>query len=423
MKKNRMTLQEHRLLREASQLLTFVEKMKTAKPKITPKASQPLANATLLLTRNVKEFLTTCYDFRYNLLTDETEFRHAGQRAAPFIPIGKRELNALCIEAHDEGIPCWDKDLSRYVYSSYIPSYHPFHLYMEELPAWDGHDRLTALAQRVSCRPLWVQGFHTWMLGLASQWMNLSGLHANSVAPILVSREQGRRKSTFCRSLMPDVLMRYYTDNLKLTSQGQAERLLAEMGLLNMDEFDKYAETKMPLLKNLMQMSTLNIRKAYQQSFRQLPRVASFIGTSNRFDLITDPTGSRRFLCVEVKHNIDCTHIEHDQIFAQLKAELSAGRRNWFTKKEEEELQRHNEKFYRISLVEEVLVSRFRTPLPHEKSLDLTAADIFSELQTVNPAAMRGSNPMRFGQILIRAGLKRKHTEYGNVYEVVKREK
>ena len=112
MKKNRMTLQEHRLLREASQLLTFAEKMKTAKPKITPKASQPLANATLLLTRNVKEFLTTRYDFRYNLLTDETEFRHAGQRAAPFIPIGKRELNALCIEAHDEGIPCWDKDLS-----------------------------------------------------------------------------------------------------------------------------------------------------------------------------------------------------------------------------------------------------------------------------------------------------------------------
>ena len=423
MKKNRMTLQEHRLLREASQLLTFAEKMKTAKPKITPKASQPLANATLLLTRNVKEFLTTRYDFRYNLLTDETEFRHAGQRAAPFIPIGKRELNALCIEAHDEGIPCWDKDLSRYVYSSYIPSYHPFHLYMEELPAWDGHDRLTALAQRVSCRPLWVQGFHTWMLGLASQWMNLSGLHANSVAPILVSREQGRRKSTFCRSLMPDVLMRYYTDNLKLTSQGQAERMLAEMGMLNMDEFDKYAESKMPLLKNLMQMSVLNIRKAYQQNFGQLPRIASFIGTSNRFDLLTDPTGSRRFLCIEVKHDIDCTGIEHDRIFAQLKAELIAGRRSWFTKSEEEELQRHNEAFYRVSLAEEAVRSLFRAPLPAEKSIDLTAADIFDELQKTHPALMRGSNPVQFGSVLLRAGPKRRHTKYGNVYEVVRRKK
>ena len=112
---------------------------------------------------------------------------------------------------------------------------------------------------------------------------------------------------------MPDVLTRYYADNLKLTSQGQAERMLAEMGLLNMDEFDKYADNKMPLLKNLMQMSVLNIRKAYQQNFRQLPRIASFIGTSNRFDLLTDPTGSRRFLCIEVKHNIDCIGIEHDQ--------------------------------------------------------------------------------------------------------------
>lgn len=84
-------------------------------------------------------------------------------------------------------------------------------------------------------------------------------------------------------------------------------------------------------------------------------------------------------------------------------------------------MQRHNEKFYRTSLVEEVLASRFRTPLAHEKSLDLTAADIFSELQTANPTAMRGSNPMRFGQVLLRAGLKRRHTEYGNVYEVVRR--
>ena len=222
---------------------------------------------------------------------------------------------------------------------------------------------------------------------------------------------------------MPDVLTRYYADNLKLTSQGQAERMLAEMGLLNMDEFDKYADNKMPLLKNLMQMSVLNIRKAYQQNFRQLPRIASFIGTSNRFDLLTDPTGSRRFLCIEVKHNIDCIGIEHDQIFAQLKAELIAGRRNWFTKPEEEELQWHNEAFYRVSLVEEAVHSLFRTPLPAEKSFDLTAADIFDELQKTHPALMRGSNPMQFGSVLLRVGLKRRHTKYGNVYEVVRRKK
>lgn len=289
-------------LKEAGQLIAFSERLKHAQKETTDRnwkereeqrrRSAKAASTVTALSGDIEEFLTSRYDFRYNLLTDETEFRPAGQRSAAFTPVGKRELNTFCIEAHAEGIPCWDKDLNRYVYSTYIPAYHPFLLYMDELPDWDGKDRLTALACRVSSRPHWVRGFHTWMLGLASQWMGVSGLHANSVAPVLVSREQGRRKSSFCRALMPDVLARYYTDNLKLTSQGQAERMLAEMGLLNMDEFDKYADNKMPLLKNLMQMSVLNIRKAYQQNFRQLPRIASFIGTSNRFDLLTDPTGA-----------------------------------------------------------------------------------------------------------------------------------
>ena len=408
-----MTLEQHRLLCEAQQLLAFSEKQKAKKQKKAPDRSESgdSTNTTVRLTRQVMGFLTKRYDFRYNLLTEETEFRPAGRREVAFMPIGKRNLNTFCIEAHAEGIPCWDKDLSRYVYSTYISDYHPFHLYMEELPQWDGVDRLTQLALRVSDCPHWVQGFHTWMLGLAAQWSGLAGIHANSVAPVLVSQEQGRQKSTFCKSLMPTVLRRYYLDNLKLTSQGQAERLLAEMGLLNMDEFDKYTENKMPLLKNLMQMSDLNIRKAYQQSFRQLPRVASFIGTSNRFDLLTDPTGSRRFLCVEVKRTIDCTHIEHDQIYAQLKAELLAGRRDWFTKEE----------FYRVCPAEDVFHSYFRVASPGEKSLDLTAAQIFRELQQKNSAAMRSVNPMRFGQVLLKAGAVRRHTEYGNVYQVVRR--
>ena len=69
MKKNRTLLQQHRLLREVSQLLTVAEKLKTAKPETKLKTSKHAANATSLLTRNVKEFLTSRYDFRYNLLT------------------------------------------------------------------------------------------------------------------------------------------------------------------------------------------------------------------------------------------------------------------------------------------------------------------------------------------------------------------
>lgn len=383
---------------------------------------QPEQNSATRLTEQVNTFLRSHYDFRYNRLTEETEFRPATALGKGFLPIGKRELNTLCLEAHAEGIACWDKDVSRYIYSTQIVEYHPFRLYMSELPAWDGIDRLTPLALRVSDLPLWVSGFHTWMLGLAAQWMGMTGIHANSVAPILVSAEQGRLKSTFCKSLMPAPLERYYLDNLKLTSEGKAERLLSETGLINLDEFDKYSAKKMPLLKNLLQMSSLHVCKAYQRNFRQLPRIASFIGTSNRFDLLTDPTGSRRYFCVEVKKSINCDGIEHSQIFAQLKAELAAGVPYWFSKEMERELQHNNASYYRTCPAEEIFHSCFRiSASPDEEYLRLSAADIFKELKKRNATALRGFNPNHLGEILRKIGVEKKHTEYGNVYLVVRR--
>lgn len=366
--------------------------------------------------------MQTCYLFRYNLLTDETEYRPANAADKTFVTIGKRELNTLCLEAHAREILCWDKDISRFLFSKHVPEYHPFLLYFEQLPVWDGIDRITRLAQRISSESYWINGFHTWMLGLTAQWTGQTGKHANSVAPLLVSIRQGCLKSTFCKSLMPDSLSRYYSDEVELTSRSNATRKMSEMGLLNLDEFDKYSPGKIPLLKNLMQMADLNLCKAYQKNFRNLPRIASFIGTSNRFDLLSDNTGSRRFLCVEVKDKIDCTCIEHKQIYAQLKQELSDGARYWFSAEEEEELQEHNRIFQHRNPAEEVLRSCFRPATsedPKEKIRNLSAADIFKELKKQNPAAMRGSNPNSFPQQLVPAGFLRKHGRYGNFYPVV----
>ena len=67
---------------------------------------------------------------------------------------------------------------------------------------------------------------------MTAQWMGVTGSHANSVAPLLISTEQGYLKSTFCKSLLPPALQRYYMDKVDLTSQGHIERRLAEMGLL-----------------------------------------------------------------------------------------------------------------------------------------------------------------------------------------------
>jgi predicted P-loop ATPase len=369
--------------------------------------------------RAVEEFLERCYEFRFNKITETTEYRERNAPERSFAAVGQRELNSFCIVARKQGINCWDKDISRYVNSMYISPYHPFLSYMDTLPAWDRADRVEALARRVSEEAVWVNGFHRWMLGLAAQWMGKQTLHANSVAPVLISRKQGKHKSTFCKMLVPAVLQGYYTDSFDISSVTAAEQKLTTFGLINLDELDKYSLKKMALLKNLMQMAGLNVRKAYKKNYALLPRMASFIATSNQKELLTDPSGSRRFLCVEIHHKIDCSPIDHEQLYAQLKTELNDGARYWFTGEEESQIMQNNAAFQKRGMEEDVFLNCYRLPEPGDTPILLSGAHILGHLKKQNPAAMRGVNPVCFGKTLITLGAERIHTERGNLYRVV----
>ena len=398
------------------------------------------------LMQEVTAFLTSRYRFRFNVLTEETEVANIANNIPDthlrYTKVDERWMNSLSMEAIETGIDCWDRDIQRFVRSRRISEYHPFTAYFEQLPEWDGTDRVSALARRVSDNPVWVNGFHRWMLGLSAQWMqfrpdtncanrannansanNTSSINrANSVAPLLVSSRQGLGKSTFCRLLMPDALKAYYTESYDLSSPASAEAKLAAYGLINLDEFDKLSASKMPLLKNLMQASALNIRKAYKRSASALPRIASFIGTSNREDLLVDRTGSRRFLCVSLEHAIDCvTPVEHEQLYAQLKAELLSGERSWFNKEEEQAIQQHNALFYKHIPEEEVfrLCFRFATQEDHpQEVLTLSATQLFERMKSAHPSVMRGMTAYSLSRILPQLG-ERVHTAKGNVYRVV----
>ena len=389
------------------------------------------------LMQEVTAFLTSRYRFRFNVLTEETEVADVAnitniENNLPdahlrYAKVDERWMNTLSMEAIETGIDCWDRDIQRFVRSRRISEYHPFTAYFEQLPEWDGKDRVSALARRVSDDPVWVNGFHRWMLGLSAQWMQFrsdanSTNRANSVAPLLVSSRQGLGKSTFCRLLMPDALKAYYTESYDLGSPASAEAKLAACGLINLDEFDKLSASKMPLLKNLMQASALNIRKAYKRSASALPRIASFIGTSNREDLLVDRTGSRRFLCVSLEHAIDCTTpVEYEQLYAQLKAELLSGERSWFNKEEEQAIQQHNALFYKHIPEEEVfrLCFRFATKEDHpQEVLTLSATQLFERMKSAHPSVMRGMTAYSLSRILPQLG-ERVHTAKGNVYRVV----
>ena len=388
--------------------------IETPAPTSTPKEVKPHKPSLL---KSLEAYLFGKYKFRFNVLTEQAEYSY--QEEEDFKLVDQRVLNTLCIDARNQGINCWDKDVSRLLLSQKIADFHPFLDYMANLPEWDGTDRVSPLAQRISDKPLWIAGFHRWMLGMASQWMGMNGQCANAIAPLLVSTEQGRCKSTFCSILLPDELHRFYIDKFDITSVSGCEQKLSLFGLINMDEFDRYGLRSMATLKNLMQLKKLTFRKAHRSYYSQLPRIASFIGTSNQKELLTDTTGSRRFLCVEVKEKIDCTPPDYAQLYAQLKAELLAGERYWFTSEEERKIQSNNRPFYKALPEQEVFFKCFRIPQEDEKGIQLSATEIFCRIQKRFPAALRGGNVRAMGRILLAMGVPRTHTREGSMYSVV----
>ena len=366
---------------------------------------------------DLQTFLNENFDFRYNVLTDMPECKP--KNTTTYRMIDKRMMNTLSMEAMMNGVDCKDVDVKRFLFSERIPTHHPIKDYLSDLPEWDGTDRVTMLAARVSGNGMRLNGFHRWMLGMVAQWMGLPSRCANAVAPILVSKEQGMCKSTFCSMLLPEELRAYYTDKFTINATSGCEQKLSTFGLINMDEFNMYTERMMTILKNLMQMKKVNYRKCFKAYYSDLPRIASFIGTSNEKSLLTDETGSRRFLCMEVEKPIDCSPIDYPQLYAQLKWELESGKRYWLSKEEEREIQEHNQDFYKQSTEEEVFFKVFRLPKEGEPFVKMTASSIFNLLQKRYPALMRGANVRQFGKVLCHIGAKKSRSNMGSMYEVV----
>lgn len=392
---------------------------KTSEESTSSSLSTHKESETEQIQQKMEQYLLNRYHFRFNVLTEQTEYSKKGNGTPIYKVISQRTLNSLCLEARARHINCWDKDVSRFVNSEQMPDYHPLLSYMDALPEWDGKDRVTPLAQRISAKSFWVNSFHRWLLGVTAQWSGRMARCANAVAPMLVSSEQGRCKSTFCELLMPDSLKDYYTDSFELTGQAGCEQKLAFFGLINLDEYDRLPPQKLPLLKNLMQMKKLDFRKSHRSSYSHLPRMASFIGTSNRKALLTDPSGSRRYFFAEVKEKIDCSLLEHKQLFAQLKAELDEGKRYWFSAEEEAELKLRNQAYYALPTETEMVFHYFRLPEKDEDFKLYSAVALFNFLLKRYPAAMRGMTVNKMGRIMNSIGAERMHTTTGNMYKLV----
>ena len=351
----------------------------------------------------------------------QAEFRERHSFCFRFQPVDKRALNSIALDAQAEGIPLWDRDISRYVYSNRVPVYNPLEDFLFNLPEWDGRDRIRPLAQTVPCdNPHWPELFHRWFLNMVAHWRGMDKRYANSVSPLLVGA-QGTRKSTFCRSIMPPSECSYYTDSLDFSRKKDVELSLNRFALINIDEFDQVSATQQGFLKHILQKPVVNARRPYGTSVVEMRRYASFIATSNHKDLLTDPSGSRRFICIEVKGVIDTSRpIDYDQLYAQAMHELAHGERYWFNDADEYVMTEANREFQQYSPEEQFLFRYFRMAEAGEEGEWMAPAEILKILHQEVDIPLNAKRVAAFGRILRKQGIPSRHTRKGTVYQLVR---
>lgn len=246
-------------------------------------------------------------------------------------------------------------------------------------------------------------------------------MHANSTSPLLIGA-QGYRKSTFCRILLPPELRFGYTDSLDFKSKRDAEMYLGRFLLINIDEFDQINPGQQGFLKHLLQKPVANLRKPYGSSIQEMRRYASFIGTSNHKDLLTDTSGSRRFVCIEVTTPINTNvTINYRQLYAQAMHALQKGERYWFDDEDEAVLKETNREFEQISPVEQLFHCYFRLPETVEEGEWMSPMQILEFLHSKNKEVkLTDGSVKHFGRILKKNNLECMHTRKGVVYKVEK---
>src|SRR5574344_427054 len=384
-------------------------------------AESAIPDATRQMAR-LKDFMERRYRLRRNALTGEVDYLPLGGLSFTWSPVTKEVMNRMVFDAITEGITVWDKDVKRYVEPTFVGDYNPLSDYRPSLPAWDGIDRIGELAQRVpTINQKWPEYFHTWLLAMVSQWTGMHRIHGNTMVPLLIGA-QGDCKSTFCKLLLPPELRMYYTDRLDFTNKNDAERSLSRFALINIDEFDAITKRQQAFLKHILQKSSVMSRQLYSSVIRENRRFAAFIGTTNDPCPLTDPSGSRRYLCIRTSGKIDtATPIDYPQLYAQLKCELAAGYRSWFSSDDEATIQQANAEFRQFDSLEEQFLSLYHKPSEAEagtfRSIPTMIGMIRSQYHSVKDD---GATYQKFGKMLKRLGYRHRHVMKGNEYLVIR---
>ena len=375
---------------------------------------------------SMMKLLESRYDFRYNTVMKYVEYLPKDKGWYGYRPVEPRVQKRMTLEVQLADIRVSIKDVRNFLESDYIKNYNPIEEYLFQCyDKWDGKDHIRALARTVpTANTHWADWFYTWFLGMVDQWRGYSHRqYGNSVAPLLISK-QGYNKSTFCRRLLPPELQWGYSDNLVLSEKRQVYQAMAQFMVINLDEFNQISpQVQQGFLKNLIQLPTLKYKPPYGSHVMEFPRLASFIATSNMKDILSDPSGNRRFIGVELTGPIDVSvRPNYQQLFAQALSALNNGEKSYFDAQQVKLIMKSNSQFEIIQPIDQYFLLYFELVEDEKEGEYLTAAEIFDYLKKQIGSSLKVNSLMGFGRKLANMSeLKHKRFADGMKYLVKKK--
>ena len=364
-------------------------------------------------------YLQDHFEFRNNVLNGKVEFRPKGD--ADYRPLTERAQNSIVLDMLREGLDNEGnpKTLCQlYLHSETVPVYDPIRDYLEHLPQWDGHNHVADLFNRLPGITSEQAGYlAVWLRSAVAHWMQMDTMHGNECVPTLIG-SQGCGKTTFLRRMLPQHLRQYYLDHLNLSNKFDKEMALTNNLLVNLDELDAIRPSQHAALKQTLSKSKVNGRPIYGASQEDRARYASFVATTNNPHPLTDATGSRRYICLQIPEGLyinNVGEIDYDQLYAQVLHEVQNEKAPyWFTNEEVERIQELNQNYMEQKDMAEIVKACFRKPEEGENVEPLKSSRVLELIKHSFPALPINSRVrIQLGFAMKELGFENVH--YGNV--------
>lgn len=336
---------------------------------------------------DVEEYLNEIAEYRWNCISAKTEYRRHEAESC-WREVDDRFVNTAWSELSKRFAVVRERYLPTVLESDFVPYFHPFEDYFNRLPPWDGHDYIAQLAGRVHCVAnedadddfTFEEALRHWLVAMVAALFEPEKV--NEEILVLVGG-QGIYKTTWLSMLLPPELKSYFLTKPNSDRFDKDDRLsLTEFAVVCLEELDVIQPRELSQLKSLASQRRIHERAPYMRYKREKTHIASFCGTSNVIQFLSDKSKNRRWLVFEVE-SIDSPYdyvIPYPQLYAQVKALYESGFIYWFAGEDKNRIDRHNRRFELPDLEAELILHYFRKPLEYERGKFMTAAEIYQRI-------------------------------------------